>query len=66
MQLRSLAHIIRIEDDYLRDDNFVVQFAAAVLALWGTGGYAHDCKPSDRQLSILDAHPESPTTKSND
>jgi hypothetical protein len=62
MQLRTLACVIRSEDDYLRDDLFVVKFAAAVLALWGEGGYAHDYKPGDRQLSILDAtSPESPT-----
>jgi hypothetical protein len=62
MQLRSLAYIIRAEDDYIKDDKFVVQFAAAVLALWGAGGHVHDYKPSDRQLSILDAaHAESPT-----
>ena len=61
-QLRRLAYLIRAEDDYLNDDRFVVQFAAAVLALWGAGGYVHDHRPTDRQLSILDElSPGSPT-----
>jgi len=53
-QLRRLAYLIRCEDDYLSDDQFVVQFAAAVLALWGSGGYVHRTQPTDRQLSLLD------------
>jgi hypothetical protein len=61
-QLRRLAYLIRVEDDYINDDRFVVKFAAAVLALWGVGGYVHNYQPSDWQLSIIDAPaPGSPT-----
>lgn len=52
-QLRRLAYVIRCEDDYLKDDLFVVRFGEAVLSLWGSDGYAHAHKPSDQQLSVL-------------
>ena len=52
-QLRRLAYVIRCEDDYLSEDRFAVQFAHAVLALWGRGGYVHTFKPTDHQLSVL-------------
>jgi hypothetical protein len=53
-QLRRLAHLIHCEDDYLNEERFVVQFAAAVLALWGSGGYVHRTQPTDRQLALLE------------
>jgi hypothetical protein len=52
-QLRRLAFIIKCEDDYLMESNFLIKFAGAVLALWGVGGYVHTHKPTEHQLALL-------------
>jgi hypothetical protein len=57
-QLRCLAYAIRCEDDYLGEERFLQHFAAAVLAIWGEGGYIHRAQPTAAELRAVMFPPE--------